>query len=90
MLAVFAVLLFYVEQGADYFRLDAIAFIWKESGTSCIHLPQTHRIVQLIRKVLDWVAPGVAIITETNVPHQDNISYFGDGMNEAQLVYKLP
>ena len=52
--------------------------------------PQTHRIVQLIRKVLDWVAPGVAIITETNVPHKENISYFGDGRNEAQLVYNFP
>lgn len=90
LLAVLDVLLFYVEQGAAYFRLDAIAFIWKESGTSCIHLPETHRIVQLIRKVLDWVAPGVAIITETNVPHSENISYFGDGRNEAQLVYNFP
>ncbi len=89
LLRVLEILLFYVAEGAQFIRLDAIAFIWKEIGTSCIHLPQTHRIIQLMRKVLDQVAPGVALITETNVPHQDNISYFGDGTNEAQMVYNF-
>jgi glucosylglycerate phosphorylase len=83
------VLLFYVERGASLIRLDAIAFVWKELGTSCMSLPTTHRIVQLMRAVLDAVAPQVAIITETNVPHEENISYFGDGHNEAQLVYNF-
>jgi sucrose phosphorylase len=89
LLDILAVLLFYVANGAEFIRLDAIAFIWKEVGTSCIHLPQTHRIIQLMRKVLDLVSPQVAIITETNVPHEENISYFGDGSNEAQLVYNF-
>ncbi|PYI82284.1 MAG: sugar phosphorylase, partial [Verrucomicrobia bacterium] len=70
-------------------RLDAIAYLWKEIGTSCIHLPQTHRVIQLMRAVLDEAAPHVMLITETNVPHADNISYFGDGTNEAQLVYNF-
>lgn len=82
-------LLFYVSQGAAFIRLDAIAFIWKEVGTSCIHLPETHRIIQLIRSVLEQVAPGVIIITETNVPHDENVSYFGDGRNEAHMVYNF-
>ena len=89
LLDVLDVLLFYVKQGADLIRLDAIAYIWKEIGTSCIHLPQTHAIVQLIRAVLDKVAPGVLLITETNVPHEENISYFGNGSNEAHLVYQF-
>ena len=79
----------YVERGAQFLRLDAIAYLWKEPGTSCIHLPQTHMIIQLLRAVLDEVAPHVRLITETNVPHSDNISYFGDGKNEAQLVYNF-
>lgn len=82
-------LLFYVEQGADFVRLDAIGFLWKEIGTSCIHLPQTHRVIQLLRSVLDLCAPDTVLITETNVPHQDNISYFGNGHDEAQLVYNF-
>jgi sucrose phosphorylase len=89
LLEIIDILLFYVSHGAQFIRLDAIAYLWKEIGTSCIHLPPTHRIIQLIRAVLDGVAPHVTLITETNVPHADNISYFGDGRNEAQLVYNF-
>ena len=84
------ILLFYVQQGARFIRLDAIAFLWKVAGTSCIHLEETHLIIQLMRDVLDLVAPHVVLITETNVPHEENISYFGDDTNEAQMVYQFP
>lgn len=83
------ILLFYVEQGADLIRLDAIGFLWKVIGTSSIHLPETHMVVQLMRDVLDMVAPQTLLVTETNVPHDENISYFGDGANEAQMVYQF-
>jgi len=83
------VLLFYAERGASILRLDAIAYLWKEIGTSCIHLPQTHDMVKLFRAVLDLVAPDVILLTETNVPHDENISYFGDGRDEAQMVYNF-
>lgn len=89
LLATLDALLFYVLRGAKFIRLDAIAYLWKEIGTPCIHLPQTHLVIQLMRAVLDEVAPHVLLITETNVPHRDNISYFGDGTNEAQLVYNF-
>jgi sucrose phosphorylase len=83
------VLLFYVKQGATILRLDAIAYLWKEIGTDCIHLRQTHDMVKLFRSILDIVAPDVMIITETNVPHPENISYFGEGRDEAQMVYNF-
>ncbi|MFZ5883392.1 MAG: sugar phosphorylase [Chloroflexota bacterium] len=89
LLEIFDILLMYAERGAQFLRLDAIAYLWKQIGTSCIHLPQTHKVIQLLRAVLDEVAPHVYLITETNVPHADNISYFGDGTNEAQLVYNF-
>ena len=89
LLDIIDVLLFYISQGMRFVRLDAIAFLWKIIGTSCLHLEQTHLIVQLIRNVFDTVAPHVIIITETNVPHEENVSYFGDGTNEAQLVYQF-
>ncbi len=82
-------LLFYISQGAAIIRLDAIAYLWKEINTSCIHLAQTHDMVRLFRCILDQVAPDVTLITETNVPHAENISYFGDGRNEAQMVYNF-
>ena len=89
LLAVLDTLLFYIVKGARYIRLDAIGFMWKEPGTSCLNLPQTHRIIQLCRAVLDEVAPQVVLITETNIPHKENISYFGNGRNEAQMVYNF-
>ncbi|MCQ3939347.1 MAG: sugar phosphorylase [Chloroflexi bacterium] len=89
LLEILDILLLYAERGADFIRLDAIAYLWKEIGTTCIHLPQTHRVIQFLRAALNEVAPHVHFITETNVPHADNISYFGDGTDEAQLVYNF-
>ncbi len=89
LLRILDVLLFYVRQGASVIRLDAIAYMWKQPGTTCIHLPETHKVIQLLRAALDATAPQVVLITETNVPHAENITYFGDGTNEAQLVYNF-
>ncbi|MCS6837104.1 MAG: sugar phosphorylase [Anaerolineae bacterium] len=89
LLDMLKVLLDYVRLGADYVRLDAIAYLWKTIETPCIHLPQTHAVVQLMRAVLDAAAPWVKLITETNVPHHENITYFGDGLREAQMVYNF-
>src|SRR5258706_1131110 len=89
LLEILDILLTYVEHGATFIRLDAIAYLWKEIGTTCIHLPQAHHVIQFLRAALNEVAPHVYLITETTVPHTDNISYFGDGTNEAQLVYNF-
>ncbi|MEW6094795.1 MAG: sugar phosphorylase [Chloroflexota bacterium] len=89
LLEIIDILLLYAAQGATLLRLDAIAYLWKEIGTSCIHLPQTHHVIQLIRAVLDEAAPHVMLITETNVTHEENVSYFGNGKNGAQLVYNF-
>jgi len=83
------VLLFYIEKGARFVRMDAVAYVWKEVGTDCIHRPQAHALVKLFRTVLDMVAPDVVIVTETNVPHDENIRYFGNGFDEAQMVYNF-
>lgn len=89
LFAVIDLLLFYVSKGAKFIRLDAVGFIWKKAGSSCMSLPETHACVQLIRSALDYAAPGTVIVTETNVPHDENISYFGNGLNEAQMVYQF-
>ncbi|MEI7554862.1 sugar phosphorylase [Candidatus Chlorohelix sp.] len=90
LLDITELLLFYVSKGASLIRLDAIGYLWKEVGTNCIHLTQTHAVVQLWRAVLNELAPDTLLVTETNVPHRDNIGYFGDGYNEAQMVYQFP
>jgi sucrose phosphorylase len=90
LLHVIDTLLLYVRKGADLVRLDAVTYLWDEPGTSSTNLPQTHEIVKLFRDVLDIAAPQVALVTETNVPHEENISYFGNGCDEAQMVYTSP
>ena len=89
MLRMIETLVEYARRGARIIRLDAIAYLWKEIGTSCIHLPQTHAAVKLMRYVLDHTVPGTLILTETNVPHKENISYFGSGDDEAHMVYQF-
>jgi sucrose phosphorylase len=89
------ILLFYLQQGVRMIRLDAVAFLWKRLGTPCIHLPETHTVVRLLRAIVDEIAPGTLIITETNVPHAENISYFGlerlanGAPDEAHMVYQF-
>ncbi len=82
------IVLEYVRRGARILRLDAIAYLWKQVGTDCLHRPQTHAVVRFFRELLDLVAPHVLLLTETNVPHEENVSYFGQG-DEAHLVYQF-
>ncbi|MBT9774940.1 sugar phosphorylase [Clostridium sp. MCC353] len=90
LLEVLDVLLFYASKGARFLRFDAIGFAWKEQGTTCMHLPQTHELIKLMRCVIESCFKGCTIITETNVPHEENISYFGSGYDEAGMVYQFP
>lgn len=83
------VLLTYLEKGASWIRLDAVGFLWKEIGTTCMHHRLTHEAVKVFRGIMDEVCPEGRIITETNVPHKDNISYFGNGTDESHMVYQF-
>ncbi|MBI9096641.1 MAG: alpha-amylase [Sphaerochaeta sp.] len=90
LLSMTEVLLSYVHKGASIVRLDAVAFLWKEFGTSCLHHPKTHAIVRFFAWVLSALSPESFLVTETNVPHRENISYFGSGYDEATMVYNFP
>ena len=83
------VMLFYASRGASMLRLDAIPYLWKRLGTSCAHLPETHELIKLIRDIYDAAAPGMLLLTETNVPHPENVSYFGQAGDEAQVIYNF-
>ena len=89
LLDIIDVLLFYVKNGATLLRLDAIGYMWKEIGTICIHLEQTHEVIKLFKDIFDSIKREVIIVTETNVPHKENVSYFGNGKDEAQMVYNF-
>ncbi len=78
----------YLDNGVKIFRLDAVAFLWKELNTSCINLPQTHEVIRLLRTLIEHVEPSAVIITETNIPNRENLSYFGNA-NEAHCIYNF-
>ncbi|MBU1280353.1 MAG: sugar phosphorylase [Alphaproteobacteria bacterium] len=78
----------HIDNGVRIIRLDAVAFVWKELGTNCIHLPQTHAIVRLMRLLCDYAEERVVLMTETNVPNAENLSYFGN-RNEAHMIYNF-
>lgn len=78
----------YLDNGVRVFRLDAVAFLWKQPGTSSLNLEETHEIVRLLRTLIEHARAGALIITETNIPNQENLSYFGNG-NEAHCVYNF-
>ena len=82
------ILRFYLDQGVRMFRLDAVAFLWKDVDSNCLNLPQTHEIVRLLRTLLEHRAADAILITETNIPNQENLSYFGNA-NEAHLIYNF-
>lgn len=88
LLEMLRVLDLYITAGARFIRLDAVAYLWKQLGTPCIHLPQTHEMIRLWRTLLRQRAPHVGLITETNVPNEENLSYFGTG-DEAHLIYNF-
>ena len=78
----------YLDRGVRIFRLDAVAFTWKRSGTTCINLPEAHDLVRLLRSLIEWVQPDAIIITETNVPNIENLAYFGQ-RDEAHCIYNF-
>lgn len=88
LLEVVRIIRFYLDQGVRVFRLDAVAFLWKQPGTCCLNLPETHEIVRLLRTLVEHAEPGVLLITETNIPNRENLAYFGNA-NEAHMIYNF-
>ncbi|HQB29160.1 MAG TPA: sugar phosphorylase [Syntrophales bacterium] len=88
LLKIIDVFLYYLSQGAEIIRLDAIGYVWKEPHTSCVNLSKTHQIVRLLRSIMEYVAPYALILTEANFPYKENIAYFGES-HEANMVYRF-
>lgn len=89
LVAVIDVLFFLISRGARLLRLDAVTFLWKEPGTSSANLPETHALIKIMRSAISALSGDVVVITETNVPHRENVAYFGDGHDEAHMVYNF-
>ncbi|MEE3170813.1 MAG: sugar phosphorylase [Pseudomonadota bacterium] len=83
-----AIIRYYLDRGIILFRLDAVAFLWKEPGTPCIHLQQTHELIKILRLLIEHHSPNAVVITEPNVPNRENLTYFGNA-NEAHVIYNF-
>jgi len=79
---------FYIQKNIKIFRLDAVAYIWKEENTNCINRPETHYLIKILRLVLDYLNEASVLITETNIPNKENLTYFGD-KDEAHWIYNF-
>ena len=88
LLEMLRIIRLHIDKGVRILRLDAVAYVWKEVGTTCIHLPQTHALVRLLRLLCDYTVETIVLLTETNVPRAENLSYFGN-RNEAHAVYNF-
>lgn len=83
-------LLFYVLQGAEMIRLDAIPYLWKEWGTPCAHHPKTHALVEFMRLVVDLVNPNVKLLAESMEPLADSMRYLSTAEKQkAHLAYNF-
>ena len=89
LVAVIDVLYYLVSKGARLLRLDAVTFLWKQPGTSSANLEETHLLIKIMRAAISMLRNDVVVITETNVPHRENVAYFGDGHDEAHMVYNF-
>ncbi|MEQ9261072.1 MAG: sugar phosphorylase [Roseovarius sp.] len=89
LLEMLRIIRLHIDRGVRILRLDAVAFLWKVPGTPSIHLAETHAVVQLMRLLADYATETVVLLTETNVPRTENLSYFGNS-NEAHAVYNFP
>ena len=78
-----------LNHGVNIFRLDAIAYLWKKSGSKCINLKETHEIIKLLRTICNSLKTQSIIVTETNLPEKENLSYFGKNNDEAQWIYNF-
>ncbi|KQR16262.1 amylosucrase [Cellulomonas sp. Leaf334] len=83
--AMAAEMLFLANQGVDILRMDAVAFIWKQLGTSCESLPQAHLLLQAFNAVCRIAAPAVLFKSEAIVHPDEVIEYIG--VDECQLSY---
>ena len=83
------ILMYWLSQGVDGFRADAIPYLWKQEGTNCENLPETHSIVKFFRAVTDYLRPNTLILAEACQPPKEVVKYFGEG-DECHAGYHFP
>ncbi|MCR4328974.1 MAG: alpha-amylase family glycosyl hydrolase [Candidatus Roizmanbacteria bacterium] len=88
-LAMTKILIGYLTHRISLLRIDAAGYLWKQVGTPSVHMKQTHTILAIWREIMAQINPEAYLITETNVPNNINVQYFGKTVPEAHMVYNF-
>ena len=80
---------FWLEQGIDGFRVDAVPYLYEREGTSCENLPETHAYLRRLRAGVDQAAPGSLLLSEANQWPEDVRPYLGEG-DEFHMNFHFP
>ena len=83
------VIQFWLDQGIDGFRVDAVPYLYEREGTNCENLPETHAYLKRMRAYVDEVAPGTILLSEANQWPEDVRPYLGDG-DEFHMNFHFP
>ncbi|RPF20214.1 maltose alpha-D-glucosyltransferase [Myceligenerans xiligouense] len=82
---------FWLRLGVDGFRLDAVPYLFEAEGTNCENLPETHRFLRRVRKMVDAEFPGRILLAEANQWPQDVVEYFGtEDEPECHMCFHFP
>src|SRR6266481_1236317 len=87
--AMLEVMAFWLDQGLDGFRCDAVPYLIEREGTNCENLPETHEYLKDIRKWIDQRYQGRILLAEANQWPADVRPYFGDG-NDCHMAFHFP
>ncbi|HEY6553688.1 MAG TPA: maltose alpha-D-glucosyltransferase [Vicinamibacteria bacterium] len=83
------VMRFWLDQGVDGFRVDAVPYLIEREGTSCENLPETHEVLKYFRRRMDESYPGRLLLAEANMWPEDVRPYFGEG-DEFHMAFHFP
>jgi len=85
-----AVVDFWLSQGVDGLRLDAVPYLFEREGTTSENLPETHEFLRTLRKHVDERYPGVVLLGEANQWPEDAAEYFGQNDDECNMLFHFP
>ncbi len=87
--AMLEVVEFWLRQGVDGLRLDAVPYLYEREGTTCENLPETHTFLRTLRRHIDEHFTSRMLLAEANQWPEDAIAYFGQG-DECHVAFHFP
>jgi hypothetical protein len=90
LVEVVRILVDYVRRGCRIIRLDAVGYVWKRLGSTSLHEENAHRLITVMRSVLQVIAEDTVLIAEVNEPNSKLLPYLGLGAGDAAPESDVP